>query len=774
MIQRVKHIGPMNAKIAIVGMAPGKDEVKLGVPFIGPSGTLLSNCMRQVGMNRGDCFITNVSEVMPPNNNLELLASIGASLQTEVARLKGELFRVKPAVTIVLGNDALYHTTGKSGIYNWRGSVLKSNITEGYIIPSLHPAGLLRGEYKHSAYLMFDLHKALSIINTEGWKPKERTYITNPTYPQVIQCLKNILECKDHITIDLETNIMSKDKGLTYIRCIGIALSDQVAICIPIHTKNGSAWSTCEEIAIWKLFQKICSDSRIIKRVQNQNFEMSVLYEWIGEIAPIRDAAIAHHLMQPETPKALQFTNSVYTDIPFYKDDTKEANFDDDVTWVYNCKDCVSTHEVLDKVEEELAQVGLTEFYEEYQVPLARELWTSMMEGIKVDVAKVKVYRVKFNALLKDAQFELNKEVGRETNVNSPPQMKWLLYEKMGLPVQYNRKTNTETTNEFAIDHLSRLFPSKIFDLILDVRGYRKLLSTYLKDFWDEDERCRCDFRVWGTVTGRLSGNENVRGTGLNMQNIPAGKEDKTIDIKDIFISDNDDCYLLRVDLAQVESRLVAYMSEDPAMIKCFEDGKNIHKLVGSMVYNIPYQNISKDSIEYDKGKKLGHSANYKVGSLTFAAVAKIAASSAKSLLNRYYTLFQIRNWHDSVKEDLRKNRVMITAMGRRRTFYDRWGDRLFREAIANNPQSTACDHINMAAVRIAPRIRKYGDKIKWLLQVHDELVYNVHKSVLDELVVIIKEELSKPIKINNRDIIIPITVQYGRDWKHVKEYECQ
>ncbi len=761
----------MDAKIAIVGMAPGKDEVESGVPFIGVSGQLLSNCMRQVGMNRGDCFITNVSEVMPPSNKLDLLSSIGVPLDKEVERLRSELVKVNPRVTIVLGNDAMYHTIGKNEIYNWRGSILKSSFNNGWVIPSLHPAGILRGEYKHCAYLMFDLLKALEVANTPNWTPKERTYITHPTFLQVINYLKNILETPiKKITIDLETNRMDEDNGLTYIRCIGIAIRDTYAMCIPIHTKDGSAWAPADEVRIWKLFKEICSDERIIKRVQNQNFEMSVLYEWIGEIHPIRDAAIAHHLMQPEMPKGLKFTNSIYTDVPFYKDDAKKANYDDDATWIYNCKDCVVTHEILDKVEVELEQVGLTKFYEDYQVPLARELWIAMMTGIKVDVNKVKAYRIEFEVLLTNSQRELNKLVGRDTNVNSPLQMKWLLYDKMGLPTQINRKTKTITTDEFAIDHLSRMFPSKIFDIILDIRGYRKLLSTYLKDFWDDDERCRCDFRVWGTVTGRLSSSENIRGTGLNMQNIPS---ERTVNIKDIFISD-DDCYLLRIDLSQVESRLVAYMSGDPAMIKCFEDDKNIHKLVGSMVYNIPYQDLIKESVEYDKGKRLGHSANYKVGSGTFASVAKIPLATARNLLSRYYNLFRLVEWHDSVQEDIRQSRVLITTFGRRRTFYDRWGDRLFREAIAHDPQSTACDHINQAAVRIAPRVKKFGSKVKWLLQVHDELVYNVHKDTLDELVIIIREELVKPINIKGKDIVIPITVQYGKDWKNVREYEPQ
>lgn len=765
LIQRVRHIGPLNAKIAIVGMAPGHDEVKLGVPFIGVSGTLLSTCMRQVGINRGDCFITNVSEVMPPNNNLDLLKSIGIPLDVEVARLKDELLRVKPRVIIALGGDATYHLTGragKSGIYNWRGSILPCILMDNtWVIPSLHPAGILRGEYKHSAFLMFDLLKAAEVASVPNYKPKHRILSTDPSFHQIMGFLEDIIDYKNKISLDLETNRMDKDGGLTYIRCVGIATSETYAMCIIIHTKDGSRWHVKEEVEIWKLLHIIFSNKKIIKIVMNQSFELSVLYNWVGEITPIRDIAISHHLMQPETPKKLKFTNSIYTDIPFYKDDAKEANFEDEATWLYNCKDCVSTYEVDSKTEAELKAVGMWDFYIDYQLPLARILWIAMMTGIKVDTKRVLEYRTEYEGKLDTAQKELDKLVGRPLNVLSNPAMKWLLYEKLALPPQYHKKTREITTDEDAIEKLSRLFPSKVFSLVLEVRGYRKLLSTYLKDFWDSDDRCRCDMRVWGTVTGRLAATENVRGTGTNMQNQPE-------EIRDIYIAD-EGCWLLRVDLSQVESRLVAYLAQDSAMMKCFEDERDIHKLVGSMVYGTPYDTLTKDSIERDRGKHLGHAANYKVGSNTFAAVAKIQVAQAKALLNKYFTMFRLGEWHQEVKDRLNKSRTMTTAFGRRRTFYDRWGDKLFRDAIANEPQSTACDHINLALVRMYPKLK---EGMTFLLQIHDELVFNVRKELLHPLVKIIREELAVPIRIRGRDIVIPITIEYGEDWKHVKSYE--
>lgn len=773
----IKHCGPIDANIAIVGMAPGDDEVKSGTPFTGPAGQLLTNCMRQVGMSRGDCFITNLSEYQPPKHDLSLLSTIGVNLDNEINRCKNELRRVSPRVILCLGADALYHLTGYSGIYDMRGSPIKCNfMTNSWIIPSIHPAALLRGEYKHSAYLMYDIMKCMEIAKHKIWRPIDRIYRTNPTFLEVIEYLKDIVESgrcfefdkarlggiKTKVAIDLETNFMSKDNGLEYIRCFGIAKSPADAMCIPIHTSSGSRWSINEEYEIWTLIRKICQHEYIIKVAQNQSFEMSVLHKWVGEIHPIRDTAIGHHLINPETPKALQFLTSVYTDMPFYKDDAKNSTWEDEATWLYNCKDCVVTYEINTKVEEDLKQLGLyTPFYTDYQVPIAKILWEATMTGILVDTKKVLAYRAEYEALRDSAQEQLNKLAGREINVNSPPGMKWLLYEKMGLPKQYNKVTKKVSTDEKSITKLAKMFPNEIFNLVLEVRKYRKLLSTYLKEFWDSDNRCRSDMRVWGTVTGRLAAMENYRGTGLNMQNIPP-------DIKDIFIAD-EGYVLLRVDKEQVESILTAYMAQDLNMIQCFLDKRDIHRLVGSMVYNIPYENLTKDSPERGKGKTLGHSANYKVGPMTFAGIAEVPVSTAKLLLEKYYKLFRLGIWHDEVKERVRKDRTFKTIYGRRRTFFDRWGDRLFREAIANEPQSTACDHLNMAAVRID---RRKIDGMHLLLQVHDELVYLVREDIVQQSANIIMEELSVPLIIKGRTVNLPTSIQIGKDWKNVTTYD--
>ncbi len=263
---------------------------------------------------------------------------------------------------------------------------------------------------------------------------------------------------------------------------------------------------------------------------------------------------------------------------------------------------------------------------------------------------------------------------------------------------------------------------------------------------------------MFGTTTGRLSSSENIRGTGLNLQNIPEG-------IRDVFVAPPGAKWV-KVDLSQVEARLVAYMSQDREMMRVFETGGDVHKLVASMLSGKPEKLITKQ--ERQKAKKLGHAANYMIGPMRLADEARVSMAEAKSLLQRYYSTFRIPQWHDEIIGQLAKNRTLITPLGRKHVFFERWSPELFKQAIAFGPQSTNVDHINQAAVRINLRTWQMG--IELAAQVHDELDYIVPEEHLDRFLEILREELSKPIVIHGRHVVIPIDIGVGNDWKNVEK----
>ena len=212
-----------------------------------------------------------------------------------------------------------------------------------------------------------------------------------------------------------------------------------------------------------------------------------------------------------------------------------------------------------------------------------------------------------------------------------------------------------------------------------------------------------------------------------------------------------------------MEARLVAYLSKSPHMIKVFDEGRDIHSMVASMVLGVPINQITKESRERSIGKKCVHSANYLIGPYLFASLIGVSNPEGKRLLDRYYTIFQIRDWHRRIEEEIKKSRILTTPFGRKRRFFDRYGDDLLRAAVAYIPQSTASDHINRAAVRIYPQL---PESANILLQVHDEIVIQAKTCDVDRVVDLAKRELSTPIPIDGKDVIIPIDIQVGENWK--------
>ena len=752
-----------------MGEAPGKEENETGIPFTGSSGHLLTQLLKQAGIDRADCYITNVVKYRPPNNQLSRLSEIGLSLEGSSKELREELTTLQPNVIVPLGEVALEAVTGLSGISKWRGSIIRSLPTIGSVkvIPTFHPAYILR-MYRSSALCLFDFDKIKREALTANFDSiLIREFKINPSFNESLELLNRFSKASV-VALDIET-----DRGANFIKCVGFADDINFAGCIPFIEKGSAVWSFSQECILWDKIRYILTNPNIKKIIQNMDFEMEVLFPFVGEIYPVyMDTMIASHLYLPEVRKALSVQTSIYTNEPFYKDDAKNADYEPSALYTYNCKDCAVTFEIYQYLEQRLKEINLHNFLHGYQMPLGRLLWRASHKGIRINTKRINEYKKESEELLKTAEKALKEELGESPNVNSPKQICYLLYDKLGYPPQFKlgakdkngNKKQSKTVDDDALTKLNKLYPNRVFPLILEVRRLKKLLSTYLKQFWDDDGRCRASFRITGAETGRLSSTENIRRTGLQLQNIPKR-------IRDIFIAD-DGCEFLKVDLSQVESRLVAYLSQDPIMIKTFEEGKDIHSMVGAMIYGKPYEQCGKGTFERVRGKTGGHASNYRISARKLSQTMEISEREAQTFLDRYYNMFNLNKWHQEIIDELRQSRTLITPHGRRRVFYDRWpswreeqerkGD-LFKTAYANVPQGTACDHINLGGVRIWNRLPSSCDI---LIQCHDELVIQYPIKYKELVRKVVEEELSHPIYIHGREVVIPIDIDTGQNWK--------
>ena len=759
-MKRIPSVGRVDAPIVIVGIAPSKEDEMVGVPFVGQQGKLLRQLLESAVIEYNDCYVTNLVKYHPPNNDIKRIKELGIDIETCVLELRDELKLTNANVIIPLGELPLQALTSKEGIGKYRGSILKSDLlSERKVIPTYHPGSLFH-QMELTALVMSDFKKG----KRESFFPDfrnipKRDYLISPTFSQAVDYLNSILSLNDKpfkkISFDIETTRLNQ-----MILCLGISESKDSAICIPIFDKGKRYWSISEETEIWRLFQAILTSPNHYKIIQNAQFEMDCLFDVVGEITPVyMDTMIGHHLLYSELPKDLATLCSLYTNETFYKDEAKDADYDSNALWTYNCKDVCVTFEVAEALETELEEAGLTSFMHGYQMPLLKILWQASHFGVKLDKSKISELDTHYKREGEKWQKCLDVLVGKEINVNSSTQVKKLLYQDMKLPQSIHKKTGKLTSDNEAIGRLNKLRPDPIFEAILKTRECNKIVSTYTKDMSDPDGRVRCNWVITGTETGRLSSRKNIRKTGCNLQNIPKN-------LRDIFTADEGCSYVVG-DLSQVEARFVAWLSGDENLKNLFKKGGKVHSQVASWIFKTPVDLVTPE--QYAKAKSVVHGANYDMGYRTFAQTAGISITESQWLLNQYHNNFpMIKMWHQSIVDQLRRNRMTTSPFGRRRLFFGWWGDSLFKEAYATVPQACAVDLLCSAILRVYYQL---PPSAIILLQVHDEIVIQCRDEDVGNIASLFKREVEKPIIINGDSLFVPLDIKVGKNWKELKEW---
>jgi len=745
----VPYQGPTDAKIYIVGEAPGEEEERQGIPFCGGAGRILDKMLMDVGIVRGECRIANVMRVRPPQNNFghfyfdKRLRTPKPELEEGRRYLLEDIERCRPNVVCLLGNEALVALFGHRGITDWRGSILLHHRLNVKVVPTIHPAMVMR-QWDFAPLVLFDLRRVKEESLSAEYRIPHRNFLVAPVFEQVMEWLEKLRRCK-RIAFDVETTGVRLD-------CIAFADSPFSAISIPFTYSRGTEtidyWTEEEEIEIMKRIKEVLEDEKVEKVAQNAQFDCVILATNAPYIVVrnlVLDTMCGHHTCYPELPKGLDVLCSIYTRQPYYK---HWANTGDSFKfWEYNAMDACVTYECATAIEKEMREFGVYDFYYRVVHPLIDILGDMQVRGVKIDnEVREQAYDECRLVVLKKEE-ELRELVGREVNVMSPKQLKELLYEDMKLPPRISRMRGTETTDEEALLALSAQYPSKIFDLILDIRRNRKLMGTYLTN---EGERMKCSYVIGGTETGRLSSRESVFGTGTNLQNIPKGV------CRRMFVADEGRLFV-EADLSQAEARIVAYLAREEKLIRLFEEGGDIHSQVAEWV-----------GVPRGLAKRLVHASNYGIGVRTFAHHAGIKEGQAREALQKYFDTFpRIRMWQLQIQADLSKSRILETPMGRKRVFFGRWGEQLFREAYSFIPQSTVADVLNLALINIS-RMRP-----EWeiMLQIHDAFVIQVSEQEEKlEIVGELRKAFDIPLTIEGRTFVIPIDIKCGKNWEEMEK----
>ena len=413
------------------------------------------------------------------------------------------------------------------------------------------------------------------------------------------------------------------------------------------------------------------------------------------------------------------------------------------------------------KLREELERGGTLKLYEDIEMPLIYVLASMEQEGINLDTEMLKEYGMALSKELDDIEKRV-REMAEDPslNVSSPKQLSVILYDKMDLGLGKKgggRSTDEETLMEIIDKH-------PIIPAILEYRNLKKLISTYIEPLpalvSGSSGKLHTTYNQALTATGRLS---SVK---PNLQNIPIRTE-RGREIRRAFIPSRPDGVILSADYSQIELRLMAHMSGDPDFIDAFRQGRDIHSATASKIFGIPEEELTKE--QRGRAKTANFGIIYGISSFGLSQRLNIPRAESKKLIEDYFRSYpKVKEYMTGMTEMAKKDGYVTTLYGRRRYLPDINSRNQVVRGLAernavNAPiQGSAADIIKVAMIRLWKRLQNENLKSKMVLQVHDELVFDVFPGEEEILSVIVKEEMERVIELS-----VPLTVecQYGRNW---------
>ena len=400
---------------------------------------------------------------------------------------------------------------------------------------------------------------------------------------------------------------------------------------------------------------------------------------------------------------------------------------------------------------------GSLNVYQEIEVPLIPVLASMEQVGVRVDEQRLVELRDQLGRNADAFQQAAFAEIGREVNLSSPKQLQEVLFDQLGMPKTRATKTGY-TTDAAALAELRISNPHPFLDALLSHRDATKLKQIVegLLRAVEPDGRVRTTFVQTGTSTGRLSSTEP------NLQNIPIRSEDGRR-IRDAFVAGDEYEALLSADYSQIEMRIMAHLSGDAGLIKAFNEGEDLHRFVGSQIFGVDPADVTADM--RSKVKAMSYGLAYGLSAFGLAKQLAIPTAEAKSLMRDYFDRFGgVRDYLRSVVEQARDDHYTQTLFGRRRPFPDLGSpNRVVREnaerAALNAPiQGTAADIMKIAMLAVSDELRIRGMKSRMLLQIHDELIFEVFPGEWDELETLVRRAME-----NAATLAVPLDVQVGR-----------
>ena len=521
-------------------------------------------------------------------------------------------------------------------------------------------------------------------------------------------------------------------------------------------------------------FRPFFENPQIEKIGHNLKFDLKVLLKYkLKVVGPLFDTMIAHYLINPDMRHNMDVLAETYLNYSpqsitelIGKKGKDQGNMRDvslDQQTQYAVEDTDITLQLKHHFEKELAEAQTTELFKTVELPLVEVLTDMEAEGINLNVDFLNDLSKTLTADIAVLEKDIYTEVGETFNLASPKQLGVILFEKLKL-VDKPKKTKTGqySTAEDILSYLAKDHP--IIAKILEWRSLQKLENTYVSalpnDLNPQTQRIHTVYNQAVAATGRLSSNNP------NLQNIPI-RTPRGQAVRKAFIPRDDQHILMAADYSQIELRIIAALSKDPAMVKAFQNNEDIHAATAARVFDVPLEEVTRE--QRSNAKTVNFGIVYGVSAFGLSQQTNLNRTESKELIDTYYASYpQLKQYIADQVNFARENGYVATVLGRRRYLKDiNSQNAVVRSAAERNAvnapiQGSAADIIKLAMIQIHRKIKEENWQSKMLLQVHDELVFDVLKSEKEAFEKMVKTEMEKAF-----DIGLPLLVDvgFGQNW---------
>lgn len=618
----------------------------------------------------------------------------------------------------------------------------------------------------------------LSLFGSESTEDKgddsERLFSRLENLSYEYKLVDNETEAKELADFLLTNDFFSLDTETTSIEAL-----DAKLVGLSFSTEDFRAWyvpvsrETEKAKKILEIFRPVYENPKILKVGQNLKYDLTVLANYgIHLSGPLFDTMLAHYLIQPELRHNMDYLAEIYLNYktihieeligPKGRGQKNMGDLEPKDIYKYACEDADVTLRLMKPLAEELRKNSLEEVFQNIEMPLMPVLARMERNGVVLDTETLKEVENDFTARLQTLEKDIYELAGHEFTINSPRQVGEVLFGELKLSEKVKKtKSGQYSTSEEVLRDLHSKHP--IVQKILDYRGLKKLLSTYVealpKLINPATGHIHTSFNQAVTATGRLSS------SNPNLQNIPVRGEDGR-EIRKAFIPEEGEIFF-SADYSQIELRIMAHLSGDEHMIEAFNAGHDVHAATAARIFHKDIKDISKD--ERRKAKTANFGIIYGISAFGLAERMDVSRTEAKELIDSYFEMYpKIKDYISKAVDTAREKGYIETEFGRRRYLPDINSRNAVvrgyaeRNAVNAPIQGTAADIIKIAMIRVQQRLDAEGCKARMMLQVHDELNFSVPTDEFDKVKRIVIEEMQGAYKMS-----VPLEADCGegKNW---------